>query len=92
MHAAGVTCVDCHDPHSGKLKPQGAEVCGAVPRGEIRGREAHGHHRGSPGAQCIACHMPRTYMVVHARQDHSIRIPRPDRTLSGNAQRLQQMP
>ena len=31
----------------------------------------------SPGARCVECNMPtRTYMVVDARRDHSIRIPR----------------
>jgi tetratricopeptide (TPR) repeat protein len=33
------------------------------------------------GAACIQCHMPgRTYMGIHYRLDHSIRIPRPDLT------------
>jgi Tfp pilus assembly protein PilF len=32
---------------------------------------------------CVSCHMPTTtYMLVHARHDHSIRIPRPDLTVS----------
>ena len=45
---------------------------------------AHHHHAaGSKGAECTACHMPTTnYMVVDPRHDHSMRIPRPDRTLS----------
>ena len=31
------------------------------------------------GAECIQCHMPgRTYMGIHYRLDHSLRIPRPD--------------
>ncbi len=35
------------------------------------------------GAQCVNCHMPtKTYMVVHDRRDHSIRVPRPDLSLS----------
>jgi Tfp pilus assembly protein PilF len=34
------------------------------------------------GAECIQCHMPgRTYMGIHYRLDHSLRIPRPDLTL-----------
>jgi Tfp pilus assembly protein PilF len=84
MHAAGVTCSDCHDPHSGKLRLPGNAVCGQCHAPKIFDTQAHSHHpQGSPGAQCAACHMPTTdYMVVHARQDHSIRIPRPDRTLS----------
>jgi Tfp pilus assembly protein PilF len=31
------------------------------------------------GAECLQCHMPgRTYMGIHYRLDHSLRIPRPD--------------
>jgi Tfp pilus assembly protein PilF len=31
------------------------------------------------GAECVQCHMPgRYYMGVHYRLDHSIRVPRPD--------------
>lgn len=84
MHAAGVTCSDCHNPHSGKLRLAGNEVCGQCHAAKVFDTPAHHHHpEGSPGAQCASCHMPTTdYMVIHARQDHSIRIPRPDRTLS----------
>jgi tetratricopeptide (TPR) repeat protein len=42
----------------------------------------HFHKLGAAGSQCVECHMPtRTYMVIDARRDHSIRIPRPDLTL-----------
>ena len=84
MHAAGVTCSDCHNPHSGKLKLAGNEVCGQCHAAKVFDTPAHHHHpEGSPGAQCASCHMPTTtYMGVHARQDHSMRIPRPDRTLT----------
>jgi hypothetical protein len=35
------------------------------------------------GAQRVDCHMPsKTYMVVDARRDHSIRVPRPDLSVS----------
>src|SRR5690606_17138734 len=27
MHAAGVTCTDCHDPHSGRTRLQGNQLC-----------------------------------------------------------------
>ncbi|WP_296708033.1 tetratricopeptide repeat protein [Rhodoblastus sp.] len=84
MHGAGVTCSDCHDPHSGKLRLAGNEVCGQCHAAKVFDAPTHHHHpQGSPGAQCATCHMPTTtYMGVHARQDHSMRIPRPDRTLS----------
>ena len=90
MYAAGVRCTDCHDAHTSKLKVQGNGVClqchGATPNPKFpsaAGRydtPAHHHHApGSAGAQCAACHMPNaTYMQVHARPDHSLRVPRPD--------------
>jgi tetratricopeptide (TPR) repeat protein len=83
MHAAGVTCSDCHNPHSGKLHKPGNAVCAQCHASEKFDRaEHHNHTPGSAGAQCAACHMPTTtYMGVDARHDHSMRIPRPD--LSG---------
>ncbi len=84
MHAHGVTCSDCHNPHSGKLRLPGNKVCGQCHNAKVFDTSSHTHHPpGSAGAQCAACHMPTTtYMGVDARQDHSIRIPRPDRTIA----------
>ncbi|MCM8626231.1 tetratricopeptide repeat protein [Accumulibacter sp.] len=83
MHAAGVTCSDCHDPHSQKLRAPGSAVCGQCHAPDKFAVAAHHHHReGSPGAECPACHMPTTtYMVVDPRHDHSFSIPRPDRSV-----------
>jgi Flp pilus assembly protein TadD len=80
MHAHGVTCSDCHDPHSGQLRAPGNAVCALCHAPEKYSASAHTlHAAGSAGAQCAACHMPtRNYMVIDARHDHSIRIPRPD--------------
>jgi len=82
MYAAGVTCSDCHNPHTGKLRASGNAVCTQCHASEKFDTPAHHHHAGgSKGAACAACHMPTTtYMVVDPRHDHSIRIPRPDRT------------
>ncbi|WP_424360116.1 tetratricopeptide repeat protein [Methylocystis parvus] len=84
MHGAGVTCADCHDPHSGKLRLAGNAVCAQCHSATAFDAPAHHHHAsGSAGAQCVNCHMPTTtYMGVDARHDHSFRIPRPDRTAS----------
>lgn len=84
MHGAGVTCSDCHNPHSGKLRLAGNAVCGQCHAPQTFDAPAHHHHaQGSAGAQCATCHMPTTvYMGVDARHDHSMRIPRPDRTAS----------
>jgi Flp pilus assembly protein TadD len=80
MHAAGVTCSDCHDPHSLKLRATGNAVCAQCHAPARFDVPAHTHHNeGSAGASCAACHMPTTtYMVVDPRHDHSMRIPRPD--------------
>lgn len=80
MYAAGVTCSDCHDPHSLNLKVAGDGVClqchGAS---EYATPKHHFHPEASDSARCVACHMPdRDYMVVDPRRDHSMRIPRPE--------------
>lgn len=90
MYRMGVACTNCHDPHSAKPKLPGNALClqchdakanPAFP-GAAGGYDAPGHHHhapNSPGAQCTACHMPaKNYMVVQPRPDHSLRVPRPD--------------
>jgi predicted CXXCH cytochrome family protein len=80
MFAAGVTCSDCHDPHSGKLRASGDGVCLQCHASDKYETAAHRHHEGvNPQIACASCHMlVRTYMVVDPRHDHSFRIPRPD--------------
>lgn len=82
MHAAGVTCSDCHDPHSQRLRAPGNAVCAQCHLATRYDTTAHhGHARGSRGSECAACHMPvTTYLEIDGRHDHSIRIPRPDRS------------
>ena len=84
MHAAGVTCSNCHDPHSAKLRAEGNALCAQCHLPAKFDVAAHHHHQpGSAGAQCVNCHMPtKYYMVVDARRDHSIRVPRPDLSVS----------
>jgi tetratricopeptide (TPR) repeat protein len=80
MHAQGVTCSDCHDPHSLKVRAPGNALCAQCHLPAKFDGPSHTHHAtGTPGAACTACHMPTTtYMVVDPRHDHSMRIPRPD--------------
>ncbi len=80
MFHAGVTCSDCHEPHSLKLRAEGNGVCLQCHSAQKYDSPQHHFHKvGSAGARCVECHMPtRTYMVVDPRRDHSIRIPRPD--------------
>jgi predicted CXXCH cytochrome family protein len=84
MHSSGVSCRDCHDSHSLKLKASGNALCLNCHQAERFDSLSHSHHQPqSPGASCIACHMPsHTYMGVHQRHDHSFRIPRPDQSLA----------
>jgi tetratricopeptide (TPR) repeat protein len=83
MYHAGVTCSDCHQPHSLELRQQGNGVClQCHAADQFNTAKHHFHENNSKGAQCVACHMPaRTYMVVDPRRDHSLRIPRPDLSL-----------
>jgi tetratricopeptide (TPR) repeat protein len=84
MHQAGVTCSDCHDPHTQKLRAPGNAVCAQCHAPSTYDDESHHRHpAGSTGAQCAECHMPRaTYMVVDPRRDHSMRVPRPDESVA----------
>jgi Flp pilus assembly protein TadD len=91
MFQSGVRCSDCHNPHT--LKPVRGDnaLCtqchsgtpnpkfGTLAAKDYDSKQHHFHETGSPGAQCVNCHMPsRTYMVVDPRRDHSFRVPRPD--------------
>jgi predicted CXXCH cytochrome family protein len=80
MFAAGVTCSDCHDPHSAKLRLSGDNTCLQCHSQEkYTAATHHRHETVSPPLACASCHMPtRNYMVVDVRHDHSFRIPRPD--------------
>jgi predicted CXXCH cytochrome family protein len=80
MFAAGVTCSDCHEPHSAKLRaPQDGVCLQCHASDKYAARSHHRHAALIPSLSCESCHMPeRTYMVVDRRHDHSFRIPRPD--------------
>lgn len=94
MHARGVSCSDCHSPHSGRLVAEGNGVCTQChnPQGRTDfptlkasrydAPEHHHHAMDGEAAQCVSCHMPeQTYMGVDPRRDHSFRVPRPDLTV-----------
>ena len=80
MFAAGVTCGDCHEPHSLSLRAPGNALCTRCHSNEAFDTpDHHLHEPGSAGSECVSCHMPsKTYMGVDPRRDHSLRIPRPD--------------
>ncbi len=79
MYSAGVTCTDCHDPHSGRLVtgPEPNAVCSQCHSPTVFATTDHlGHETDDAG--CVDCHMTsRTYMVVDDRRDHSFRVPDP---------------
>lgn len=90
MGAAGVTCLDCHDPHTARLKlPQednslclrchadGTEVNG-TPAPIITHAPEGLCPQESMGGRCVECHMPASpYMARDMRRDHSFNIPDP---------------
>jgi predicted CXXCH cytochrome family protein len=84
MFHAGVTCSDCHEPHSQKLRAPGNALCAQCHQAAKYAARTHTFHEtGSTGAQCVSCHMPTTnYMQIDARRDHSIRVPRPDQSVT----------
>lgn len=79
MYAEGVTCLDCHDAHSMKIKTQGNALCLQCHNAEVYQQTSHTNHPlESEAGQCVTCHMPETtYMGVDARRDHSFKVPAP---------------
>jgi len=70
MYEKGVTCASCHDVHGtgnyAQLRKPADKICldchaANSPNGpHVSSLEEHTHHKaGSPGSQCIACHMPK---------------------------------
>lgn len=93
MHHAGVSCMDCHDPHTSKtiLPVENNALCmqchSAPGRtmaltgvlSPVIDPTAHSRHpEGSTGNQCVSCHMPTAnYMVRSPRHDHGWLKPDP---------------
>jgi predicted CXXCH cytochrome family protein len=80
MYQKGVTCMDCHDAHTSRLRAEGNALCTRCHNAALFDTGKHHFHKtGTIGAQCVECHMPeQNYMVIDARRDHSMRVPRPD--------------
>lgn len=80
MHDKGVTCINCHDPHSGKLRAEGDALCLGC-HSALPGFTLHDKHPTDTKPQppsCVDCHMPvTTYMQRDRRHDHGFVIPDP---------------
>jgi predicted CXXCH cytochrome family protein len=70
MDKHGVTCASCHDVHGtanyAQLRKPADQICldchipGGANGPHTTSLQQHTHHKdGTPGAQCIACHMPK---------------------------------
>ncbi len=73
MYRAGVTCSDCHNPHSADLHtgPDPNDICAQC---HLPTKFATTEH--APGNDCVACHMQdEVYMGIDPRRDHSFRLP-----------------
>jgi len=80
MAEKGVTCTNCHDPHTAQLKIAEEAVCSQCHIASEYTPEKHTFHQaGTEASQCTTCHMSETtYMQVDPRRDHSWHVPRPD--------------
>jgi predicted CXXCH cytochrome family protein len=100
MYNRGVTCFSCHDPHGTEndamLRKPADQICSACHSpNNLNGPhtatlEEHTHHKaGSPGSQCVACHMPKilpelpggpfvsthTFHFISPQQTDAMKIP-----------------
>lgn len=82
MYHNGVSCQDCHDVHSLKLKEIGNALCLSCHDPGYNEVSHHFHRINTQASECINCHMPgKIYMGNDFRRDHSFRVPRPDQTV-----------
>jgi predicted CXXCH cytochrome family protein len=75
MYTRGVACFSCHDAHGtkndGMLWKPTTTMCldchgpNAAVGPRAASIEAHTHHQpGSPGSECVACHMPKIAQTI----------------------------
>ncbi len=86
MYQNNVSCNNCHDSHSLKLKFDGNKLCFQCHESLKYDTTSHHFHEGIQEAtKCINCHMTgKIYMGNDFRRDHSFRIPRPDLSIKYN--------
>jgi predicted CXXCH cytochrome family protein len=75
MYRRGITCFTCHDVHGtdnyAQLRKPADKLCLDCHRPlslngpHVATLEAHTHHNpGTPGSQCVACHMPQIETTI----------------------------
>ncbi len=84
MHVAGVTCMNCHEAHSGRVRFDDNRLCAQCHNPASYDVPTHTlHETGTAGSYCVDCHMPTTtYMRLDDRRDHRFGIPDPALTVS----------
>ena len=83
MYQNDVTCTNCHNAHSLKLKFTDNKLCTQCHVPAVYDTPKHHFHpQNTKASKCINCHMTgKTYMGNDYRRDHSFRVPRPDLSL-----------
>jgi tetratricopeptide (TPR) repeat protein len=83
--SGALDCLDCHTSRGEYLftGAQANDACLPCHEGRVRDAPAHTRHAaGSPGNECVACHMPMTEFARIRRSDHSMRPPTPSATIA----------
>ena len=83
LHPAGVTCSNCHEPHSRAARGGQRALRAMPPAGKVR----RGEPPSPPTRQCRRAmrQLPHADEDLHgrgSRRDHSVRVPRPDLSVS----------
>jgi tetratricopeptide (TPR) repeat protein len=78
-------CIHCHTS-SGRYRfkepARANDACLPCHEDRVKNAPAHTHHQaGTPGNECVSCHMPMTEFARMRRTDHSMRPPTPAATL-----------
>ncbi len=76
-------CVTCHTSSGrNRFATNPNDACVKCHAENVANVEIHsGHKKGSEGAVCINCHMPKTEFGRMIRSDHSFRPPMPEATI-----------